>query len=136
MRTNTFEHLQGLCAGKGIVCERRGKKINMTTPDGGTTAECESLAEAFDTLRGDPTFSDLPIKLGKAPVVPMEVYVYEFRGQASVVKTVEAECLDEAIARFGDGYEIERYFAGVAFIRHKKTGLDFGVTWKEKGAAC
>lgn len=35
MRTDTFEHLQGLCAGKGIVCERRGKKIDMTTPDGG-----------------------------------------------------------------------------------------------------
>lgn len=136
MRIDTFEHLQGLCAGKGIVCERRGKKIDMTTPDGGTTAECESVAEAFDTLRGDPTFADLPIKLAKAPAVPMDVYVYEFRGQASVVKTVEAECLDEAVARFGDGYEIESWFSGMATIKNKNLGLFFGVTWKEKGAAC
>lgn len=34
MRTNIFETLQRLCAGRGIVCEQRGKKIDMTTPDG------------------------------------------------------------------------------------------------------
>lgn len=133
MRTDTFEHLQGLCAGKGIVCERRGKKIDMTTPNGGTTAECDSVAEAFDTLRGDPTFSELPLRLGKpAAIVASEVYVYSFWSQAERIKQVEAECLDEAVCRFGDGYEIESWFKGMATIKNKNIGLFFGVTWKEK----
>jgi hypothetical protein len=62
-RTNTFEHLESLCHGKGIVCERNGRKIELTTPDGGTTAECDSVSEALDTYRNDATFSKLPIKL-------------------------------------------------------------------------
>lgn len=132
MRTDTFEHLQGLCASKGIVCERRGKKIEMTTPNGGTTAECESVAEAFDTLRGDPTFSELPIKLGKAP--QPDVYVYKFETQAKTVMTIEAESLDEAVTKFGDDYKIEAWFKTCAVIKGR--GMYFGVTWKAKGAAC
>lgn len=134
MRTDTFEHLQGLCAGKGIICERRGKKIEMTTSDGGTTAECESVAEAFQELRSDPTFADLPIKLAKAPVLPKEVYVYTFETQAETVKVIEAESLDEAVCIFGDIYEIESWFKSCAVIKGR--GMFFGVTWKEKGAAC
>lgn len=63
MKTNTFKHLENLCAVKGIVCERRGRKIELTTPGGGTTAECESLAEALDTYRTDPAFSTLPVRI-------------------------------------------------------------------------
>jgi hypothetical protein len=132
MRTDTFEHLQRLCAGKGIVCERRGKKIELTTPSGGTTAECESVAEAFDTLRGDPTFSELPIKLAKAPKA--DVYVYKFETQAETIKTIEAESLNDAVTEFGDVYEIESWFKTCAVIKGR--GMYFGVTWKAKGAAC
>lgn len=60
MKTNTYAHLEKLCAAKRIVCERRGKKIELTTPDGGTTAECETVAEALDTFRNDPAFAALP----------------------------------------------------------------------------
>jgi len=67
MKTNTFRHLETLCAGKGIVCEKRGRKIELTTPDGGTTAECDSVAEALDTYRNDSTFSALPIQIRPAP---------------------------------------------------------------------
>ena len=67
MKTNTFRHLETLCAGKGIVCEKRGRKIELTTPDGGTTAECDSVAEALDTYRNDSTFSALPIQIRTAP---------------------------------------------------------------------
>jgi hypothetical protein len=63
MRTNTYSHLEALAASKRIVCERTGKRITLTTPDGGTTAECDSVAEALDTLSSDPTFADLPIVL-------------------------------------------------------------------------
>lgn len=64
MRTNTYEHLEGLARAKGVNCERRGKKIELTTPGGGTTAECATVAEALDTMRNDETFSKLPIKMG------------------------------------------------------------------------
>lgn len=63
MKTNTYDHLENLAAAKGIVCERRGRKIELTIPSGAVTAECDSVAEALDTMRGDPTFSDLPIKI-------------------------------------------------------------------------
>ncbi len=69
VRADTFEHLQGLCAGKGIICERRGRRIELTTPCGGTTAECSSIGEALDTYRNDPTFSDLPIQFRAQPEV-------------------------------------------------------------------
>lgn len=67
MRSGSFNHLQALCAGKGIVCERNRSKtrIELTTPDGGTTAECESIAEAWDTYKGDPAFANLPIKMNR-----------------------------------------------------------------------
>lgn len=65
MKTNTFSHLENLCAGKRIVCERRGKVIELTTPCGGTTAECDSVAEALDTVATDPTFSKLPIVMSR-----------------------------------------------------------------------
>lgn len=65
MRANTFSHLEALASSKRIVCERTGKRITLTTPDGGTTAECDSVAEALDTLRSDSTFADLPIVLAK-----------------------------------------------------------------------
>lgn len=63
VRANSFASLERLCAGKRIVCERRGKKIELTTPDGSVTAECESLAEAWDTYRNDHAFCNLPIQL-------------------------------------------------------------------------
>lgn len=62
-RPNSFARLEALCAAKEIVCERRGKKIELTTPCGGTTAECDSVAEALDTVQRDSTFADLPLKL-------------------------------------------------------------------------
>lgn len=65
MRTDTFAHLENLCRSKRIVCERNGRKINLITPDGSVNAECESLAEAFDTLKNDNTFAKLPIVLAK-----------------------------------------------------------------------
>lgn len=65
IRANSFASLEALCSGKRIACERRGKKIELTTPDGGTTAECASLAEAWDTYRNDGAFCHLPIQLRK-----------------------------------------------------------------------
>lgn len=59
----TFDRLQSLCACRGIVCERTRGKIELTTPNGGTTAECDTVAEAYDTLNSDTTFSTLPILL-------------------------------------------------------------------------
>lgn len=64
----TFERLQQACGLRGIVCERTRGKIELTTPNGGTTAECATVREAWDTYEGDTTFSSLPvlpIKLGK-----------------------------------------------------------------------
>ena len=70
MKTNTFEHLESMCASKGIICERRGRKIELTTPDGAITAECASISEALDTYRNDPTYSDLPIQIRTAVASP------------------------------------------------------------------
>lgn len=69
MKTNTYDHLENLAASKGVVCERArsGRKIELTTPCGGTTAECDSVTEALDTMRGDPTFSNLPIQIRTVP---------------------------------------------------------------------
>lgn len=64
MKTNTFEHLENLCRLRRIVCERRhSRKIELTTPDGGTTAECVSVADALNTLHSDTAFSSLPLHL-------------------------------------------------------------------------
>lgn len=67
MKTNTYQHLENLAAAKGIVCERTGRKIELTTPDGSVTAEDYSVADALDTLRNDSTFSDLPIQIRTVP---------------------------------------------------------------------
>jgi len=62
-RAGSFYNLQQLCAAKGIVCEYKNSRvIEMTTPRGDTTAECETVREAFDTLRHDDTFAKLPIQ--------------------------------------------------------------------------
>ncbi len=70
MKTNTFTHLEALCAGKGIVCERRGRKIELTTPCGGTCAECDNVRDALDTVRNDDTFAGLPIRMRAAVAEP------------------------------------------------------------------
>lgn len=66
MNKNTFKNLESHCYARGIVCERYGRKIEMTTPDGSTTAECSTVQEGFDTLQNDSTFSSLPIKQARA----------------------------------------------------------------------
>lgn len=68
----TFERLQSICASKAIVCERRGRKVELTTPCGGTTAECDGVNDAYATLANDPTFHDLPIVLRKHPEVNID----------------------------------------------------------------
>jgi len=67
MKTNTFEHLENLCRAKGIVCERYSRnRITLTTPSGGTEAECKTVTEALDCIRHDETFCNLPVIL-RAP---------------------------------------------------------------------
>lgn len=105
MRTNTFAHLEALCEAKGIVCERRRGRIELTTPNGGTTAECESVAEALDTYRNDDTFSSLPFKLvsrteqvrrvescKSAP----ELYEYTVHNESGIAYRIQAASLTEA----------------------------------------
>lgn len=55
-KDGTFKRLQQECWVKGIVCERYGRKIELTTPAGGTTAVCDSVAEGFQTLLYDDAF--------------------------------------------------------------------------------
>lgn len=136
MKTNTFEHLESLCAGVGVVCERDGKKINLTVPNGSVSAECDGVRDALDTMRSDPTFSKLPILLRREaksypqPSPAMDVYVYKFETQAETVKTIEAESLNEAVAKFGSDYEIALAFKSNAIITNGK--MQFGVTWNKK----
>lgn len=56
----TFLDLERHCARYNICCERTGRKIELTTPDGSVTAECSSVADAIATVIGDSTFSSLP----------------------------------------------------------------------------
>lgn len=64
MSARTFALLERLCAVKGIFCERRGRKIELTTPDGSVTAEAETVADAFADYDSEP-FRSLPIKLAR-----------------------------------------------------------------------
>lgn len=64
----TFERLVSACGQHGIVCNKSRGRIELTTPNGGTTAECATVREAWDTFENDTTFSSLPvlpIKLGQ-----------------------------------------------------------------------
>jgi hypothetical protein len=134
MRTNTFAHLEALASSKRIVCERTGKRITLTTPDGGTTAECDSVAEALDTLTGDPTFAALPIVLAKpaAPARPAELYEYRLSNHTGeTLQECTAECLNEAAACFG--LTIDRSFstgANAAVLRDMR-GHSYLVTWRK-----
>lgn len=109
MRTQIYNHLEALCHSKQIVCERRGKKIELTTPCGGTTAVCETVGEAFDVYRTDPAFCNLPlrpvgIKLNvDEPAKPArtEEYLYTFRDHLRIVFSCHAETLDAAAKLFG-----------------------------------
>jgi len=65
VRTNTLSHLKNMCAIKDIVCEKTRGRIELTTPDGSTTAECATVEEALAELKGHP-FAELPIKLAKS----------------------------------------------------------------------
>ena len=56
-----FEKLESMARQRGIVCERNGRKIELTTPDGGVMAECDTVADAADTIRQDTSFNRLPI---------------------------------------------------------------------------
>lgn len=68
-RADTFSHLEGLAWGRGVVCERySARRIELTTPDGGTSAVCESVAEALDIMRNDSAFCKLPLKIGRAVI--------------------------------------------------------------------
>ena len=58
----TFKQLEIACKQKGIVCERTGRTVELTTPDGGTTAECETVGEAVNTFFYDHVFASLPVK--------------------------------------------------------------------------
>lgn len=60
-----FHHLQADCRAKGVVCERSGRKVELTTPDGSVTAECDTVAEAIDAFHYDATFASLPVKVGR-----------------------------------------------------------------------
>lgn len=63
----TFERLVTACKLRGIICEKSRGKIELTTPNGGTTAECETVREAWETYEGDSTFSSLPYLPIKIP---------------------------------------------------------------------
>jgi len=131
MRTNTYSHLEALASSKRIVCERTGKRITLTTPDGGTTAECDSVAEALDTLASDPTFSALPIVL--APARPAELYEYRLSNHTGeTLQECTAECLDDAARHFN--MDINRNFptgANAAVLEDSSTGFSFLVTWRK-----
>ena len=69
-RTNTFAHLLALCSGKGILCERNGRTIELEAPGSGTTVICNSVSEALEEYRTEPLFTKLPIKIyGRAVTI-------------------------------------------------------------------
>lgn len=116
MRTDTFAHLENLCRSKRIVCERNGRKINLITPDGSVNAECESLAEAFDTLKNDPTFANLPIVLAKAPEAPKTPVDYH----ASLILAI-----DELHRKAGSQYLRDLSQLAMDYARHNKLERDY-----------
>lgn len=128
MPKDTYTRLESLCAGKGIVCERIGKRIVLTTPDGSVMVNCENLAEAFDTVRNDPTFSKLPIKLAKP--APAEIYEYEFRDTKTIRAVIKAETLNQACdaKRQSKPFRTVYQFAYMAVVEYSD-GETWGVTW-------
>lgn len=88
--TQTFANLERLCASKNVCCERRGRAIHITIPSGAVSAECATVAEAFDTMTGDSTFSDLPN-------IAAESYRYLFFDRNRCIGQVDAETLTNAL---------------------------------------
>lgn len=67
MNTETFTHLENLCAAKHIGCERASQGsplIKLTTPDRKITRFCKGVREALEVVRNDPVFSSLPLQFG------------------------------------------------------------------------
>lgn len=126
MRSDTFEHLEALCATRRVACERRGKKVLLTVPDGSVQAECDGVRDALDTMRTDPAFKDLPLRLAPAP----EAYAYEVREGDRVTQRATAASLDEALDRLGwhAGWQVLHQFHGMAVVRSSH-GHAYGVTW-------
>lgn len=63
-RQTAFNRLVSKCNAQGIVCERFGRRIELTTPDGGTTAVCHSVTDAWAEYHNDPAFFALPLRRG------------------------------------------------------------------------
>lgn len=107
MKPNTFTHLENLCRAKRIVCERYGKRIELTTPDGSVKAECATVAEALDTVQNDSTFFSLPTIASKPAAEKVETYTYTVRD---------------------GGMKIRMAFHGVAILADNN--WQYGVTWE------
>ena len=86
MSARTFASLERLCAAKGIVCERRGRKIELTTPDGSVTAEADTVADAFADYDSEP-FRSLPIKLARTG--------WQREQEAKALQSLEVTALDK-----------------------------------------
>lgn len=130
MRSDTFEHLEALCATRRVVCERRGKKVLLTVPDGSVQAECDGVRDALDTMRTDPTFKDLPLDMARV-LPPAEAYDYEVREGSRVTQRTTASSLNEALDQLGwhAGWHVLHQFYGMAVVRSSH-GHAYGVTWK------
>lgn len=87
----TFTTLERLCAAKGIVCERRGRKIELTTPDGSVTAEADTVADAFADYDSEP-FRSLPIKLAK---IKLEQEAWQREQDAEARQALKVTALDK-----------------------------------------
>lgn len=141
MKTGSFEHLEQWCAAKGIVVQRIGKRIELTTPCGGTTAEETSVRDAWGTVKTDPAFCHLPIQV-RRPVAPepqpvraaREAYRYRFLNSHGEIHGPEiiAVTLDEAMTKagFGQGWTVAHAFHGMAVITYKSTGTTLGAKWE------
>lgn len=101
-RTDTREHLEAIARSKGIACQPgRNRTIELTTPCGGTTATCEGVRDALDTLRSDPAFRDLPIQLGKRkkwrlviahhPFITIETALEKLEALGEIIKDITTE---------------------------------------------
>lgn len=136
MKTGSFEHLEQYCTARGIVCQRVGRTIELTTPDGGTTAEEPTLAEAWSTVQGDTTFSTLPVRPKPAPQPVRqgpELYRYSFYmangPRASADMT--ASTLDEAAEKAGfTDFKRRIAFKGFGVLIHNPSGATIGVKWE------
>lgn len=142
MKTGSYEHLESYCAGKGIICQRIGKRIKLTTPDGGTTAEETSVRDAWSTVKTDPTFADLPIRLAcranvdepkPVRVAKPEQYRYTFYNNNGVVAgpAIIAETMNDAADRAGFREFTRRLsFAYFGVVIHNPSGAVIGVRWE------